>query len=242
MSACRIAFVLIEKLLYIAEMPENYPDKRPEPSRAGRSVALIAKGIFMARDLITVGPKYFREAEYSTGLLEHSIVAPHLCYPDKKIGALVLKSAHAGQFISFDFDRPRHFPITSRDYDIQVREGSMLSVLPDTNQPASQKTPTFSMRNMPTDLMLSLDKRPLGELMDEGMLTKTTHEQAYEAAGAEEYIDGLRLRRVADTVVYQITPKGNSLINLTPDNGNSSPRRDEESAFEFAKVPGLLAH
>lgn len=223
-------------------MSENRAETQPGLSRTDRAIYVIAKGIATAAIVLKDGPGFLRDSEGLTGLLEKSIIAPQLCYPDETIGALVLKAATGGQFMGFDFERPKHFPQANPADNFQVRVGNLWSALPNPQQSVDQKTPTYTALTWPVEIGITFSKRPLAELIEKGLLNQTTHEQAYEAAGAEDYIDDLRLRRMADATVYQVTPKGNSMIALIPDAGERTPRQDEAKAFEFAKIPGLLAH
>lgn len=204
------------------------------------------KAVIKTAVFIHSGPEGLRRAkdpERTTGLLEGAILASRLCYPSKEIGSLVFRQAHAGQFLGFDFNRPLEFPMAAQREDFkQEHEGNLWGLMLDEVQgkPSSERTPTHLPNVFSIDHILSLDKRSTEALLDEGMLERVTHAEAYDRVGAGAHIPELRSRSVDTEYVHQVTPKGNALLRLVPDGGSSTPKPDP--AFEFAKIPGLLAH
>ena len=189
------------------------------------------------------GLKNVNDPEQAAGMVEGSIFASRLCYPNKKIGSLVYEQAGAGQLLSYDFKRPFEFPIAAKRSDFtQNGEGSLWSIIPES---VEQQAKHIRTRNNFINLfslehILSVDKRKPEDLIKGGFIERRTHEQAYEQVGMVEYIDGLRERSVADELVYQVTPKGNTLLALIPDSGTKTPKKEPE--LSWGRIPGLIAH
>ncbi len=190
--------------------------------------------------------KHLKDPEHTSGLIEGAVIADRLCFPAvEAAGELVLKQGSAGRWLGYDFKRPDEFPIAARRGTLlQEFEGQMLYAdLADrnTNDP-SHRTPTTPINVYSIDHILSISSPSLDYLTEGGFLVRRSHEQAYEIAGAVELIGGLRSRGVADLPVYQITPRGNSLIMLAPDGGDATPKEDRQPEFSPARIPGLLTH
>lgn len=187
--------------------------------------------------------KMIKDPEQRVGMLEGSIIAPRLCYPDAGIGSLIFEQAQAGQLLSYDFKRPEEFPLSVNSPTFsQISEGSLWISAPDSirDHPADKKTLIDLNYPLSIDNVLTADKRYPDDLVDEGMLIRTTHAEAYESVGATDYIDDLRARSVDREPVYQVTPKGNTVMHLMPDGGDTTPKTNPEP--KLAHLPGLLAH
>lgn len=66
------------------------------------------------------------------------------------------------------------------------------------------------------------------------MVARRSHELAYEAAGQEVWIDGLRSRGLAQDPVYQVAPKAHSLILMTKEDGKKTPKTKP------VRLPGMI--
>jgi hypothetical protein len=178
------------------------------------------------------------------GLCEGAIIAPRLCYPsDEAGGELVLEQAHAGQLLGFDFRRPEYLPKAAELPSFsQEFEGAshvfMADEVKDTD-PGELADVTYADFFTP-DVLFSFDKASIEALIDAGMIFPKSHENAYEEAGAEQHIDGLRARGVADKLVYQIAKKAHTLITLLPDSGDPTPKKEKSPVLE--RLPGIPAH
>lgn len=197
--------------------------------------------------LMKYGGAVAKEMSPFTGLLEHAIIGKRLCCPDESIGALVLRYAAPGAFISYDITRASYLPATAASapnilFDTQA--GLLRSYLPPDvqEQPASVLTPTRHRGAMSYQVRKSFDTRTVDQLVQEGLIVGCTQQEAYERAEASEYIDDLRRRGTANEPVWQVTPKGNSLITLVPDD-NNYPVTDSARRLSLAPflAPGLLA-
>ena len=87
---------------------------------------------------------------------------------------------------------------------------------------------------------MTIDKYPIEKLIGEEVLRAVSLAEAYDVAGLGDHIEGLERRRLADSNVYQVTPKGNTLLDLQKDSGDPSPKRELKKSL--VTVPGLLAH
>lgn len=86
--------------------------------------------------------------------------------------------------------------------------------------------------------LLSFDKPSVDMLTEAGLVELTTHGQAYENVGLYgRYGKELGMRRVEDDPVFQVTPKGNTLIHIIPESGDPEPKEAPQKIFEW--LPGL---
>lgn len=100
------------------------------------------------------------------------------------------------------------------------------------DKPADARTPVGALDLMDIDHFYSLDRASPEELVEVGILTPTTHEEAYRAAGLHDrYGEDLARRTMPEEQVYTITPKGNTLVVLMRDGGDSAPKEDPEPTF-----------
>ena len=151
--------------------------------------------------------------------------------------------AGAGQYHAYDFLRARFFPETANRWPSPPEDdGILMALIPDgiANQPEDERTELTYAEWFDPDLVFSLDRPGVERLCELGMLARRTHEEAYERVGASQWIGDLRARSVADKPLYQVTPKGHTLIKLTPDGGDTAPKQKRQFAID--KVPGIFAH
>lgn len=152
------------------------------------------------------------------GLCEDAIFAPRLCYPsDETNGSLVRGDARADQYLAYDFKRPNFFPLANVDPDFTIEsEGILYGVMHKGVLARSKDDPSrFSLAKwLSADMLLSTKFVDIETLVSEEMVVRRTHEEAYEIAGATNYIDDLRSRGMATLPVHQVTPKGHSLVLL----------------------------
>lgn len=228
------------------ESDQNIKDYFGRHKLIKRATEFVLRGALDIDAFLTDGPEGLRarrDPARMSGLLEGTILAPRLCFPDEVDDTLIFERAGAGEWLSYDFNRPLEFPKSSeRDDFYQTKEGVLWAYMPESmkEQPASQKTPLRIITHHTLDFLADFDKRSPQTLAEEGFLLRTTHAEAYERVGATEYIDGLRARSVDKESVYQVTPKGNSLLWLLDDDGDPTPK--EEHQLELSRIPGLLAY
>lgn len=189
------------------------------------------------------GPKRtmrMRDPQYVGGLCHGSIIAQPLYYPTETKDVFNYDSADAGRWMGYDFLRHNKFPLTPEDKLRRLRKGRLIAYLLEDikdNEP-DEKTRAGSLR-FDIDSLLCMDSHTPDQLVTHGMLALTNYRDAYKAVGREQDIPALESRSLADDPVYQVTPKGNTLVVLMPDGGQSSSRRDTESAPAFNMIPGL---
>jgi hypothetical protein len=172
------------------------------------------------------------------GFIEGSILDYKLCYPDETTGQLLYKQADAGRLLGFDFNRKAEFPIAAKQREIvSFSEGRLFGMCVEhvKDNPVDQRTPVDFVNIFNIDHVLTLDTYNPNELVDLELLTRKTYLTTYDEAGlATKYATDLRSRGLADEKVYQVTPKGNALLHLTPDSGDAKPKEEPESSFELA--------
>ena len=178
------------------------------------------------------------------GLSEDTILGHRLCKPEPYKNFLLYEQAHGANVLAYDFHRPELYP-ESRDTrwaNPDRGEGGIAAFIPDgiEDAPDDVRTDiTFSEKLSP-DYILNFDKPGIEKLRELGILARRSHEQAYEVAEQEIWIDELRSRGIAKDMVHQVTPKGHSLIYLTRDGGDPTPKKEPQ--LELARLPGILAH
>ena len=178
------------------------------------------------------------------GLCEGAVLANCVYHPSPEAnGEIMAHEAGAGQYHAYDFLRARFFPETANRWPSPPEDdGILMALIPDgiANQPEDGRTELTYAEWFDPDLVFSLDRPGVERLCELGMLARRTHEEAYERVGASQWIGDLRARSVADKPLYQVTPKGHTLIKLTPDGGDTAPKQKRQFAID--KVPGIFAH
>ena len=176
------------------------------------------------------------------GICVDGMIGQRVCYPDDEAGGqLMVHRADNAAYISYDPRRPTQFPVGEKHGNpSMVKEGALVAFMVDGLE---HKQPDDLTLLMPHDwispeILYSVDKPGLERLIELGMLARRSHELAFEHAGMEQYIDDLRARSMHDEIVYQVTPKGNTLVTLEPDGGKRTRQPDAKPA-PF-KVPGLI--
>ena len=179
----------------------------------------------------------FHDQEKSRGLLQGSIIGPTLCYPEPATHELIYRRPDTSAWVGFDFLRPAVF--MDRPTVRQVWEGTLAGAHIDEvrENKAEQETPTDIFDHGYVMHTLAKAPRQALELVVLGMLRQTTYLEAYDEVGlAEAYGSGLKQRGLADEPVYQVTPKGNTLVFLDP------VKEVAQSPWAFAgRMPGRQA-
>ena len=122
----------------------------------------------------------------------------------------------------------------------QLFNGSLGAFLADEMQDKSKEEPTpVGMLNLlDVDHVLSFDIYTPDQLIQQGMLEKSTYGDAYQSLGIyKKYMEELGTRRLTEEPLFQVTPKGNTLIVLLPDFGERAPKEDTQTSPVF--IPGL---
>lgn len=202
--------------------------------------ATIKTNIFMQHG--PEGLRLLKDPEQMSGLIEGAILGPKLCYPDPNIGALIYKSAQGGLWLAHDFKRPEEFPSASKKRGVELNsEGKLFGFMLDEvrSNDAEDRTPIGKLSLLSLDHLLTFDSYTAAELVGEGMLRATTYREAYTQVGLSEYVPDLESRSLAEDKVFQVTPKGNTLVGLLPESGSASPKRSPQFESRLAPVRGL---
>lgn len=166
----------------------------------------------------------FLDLESRTGLLEKSIIGNPLIHPMGKENTLKNSSVTAGKYASWDFDRTAKFKKKNPE---QYAEGTLFAFfMPGiTDFKSSTYTPIGYADYLSLDIIY-FRKTNIKELEKIGYVREISNKEAFENAGIlHQYEKGLTLMRAIDKKVFQITPKGNSLVYLTNPMGEKLPEK-----------------
>lgn len=232
--------------------PNESKENEPKPSAQeslrqsvlGRSAVRISimlenMAMLMRRD---ISWEELKDPESKTGLIEGAILGGSLLIPDEDQENIIYKQAAPGEFMAYDFNRPREFPKTYKKYNYSLdEEGSPFAFPIDEVKDSSpdQLTPTGLFRLFTADHALTFVKPTLEELIESyGFVAPTTYEEAYDAAGLyDEFAEDLASRNHARQQIYTITPKGNTLVFLGGGDSPTPPKEDPQ--FEPAFAGGI---
>ncbi len=174
--------------------------------------------------------RFFFVRRERIGFLEDSIISPDLYHPNSEDTSLELSSADAGRWIGYDFHRPEELGWKNKDTGKQKSEGRLgvFDLYEVTGNSPDTYTPTMLLNVFDLEHLLHVDFMPLEEVLEKGYLRETTYHQAYERVGLwEKYRQGIVLAGLADTQIYTVTPKGNSLVFLSKDGGTKVEKPKE---------------
>jgi hypothetical protein len=185
----------------------------------------------------------FREAlkrNNRIGMLNGSIIASKLWRPSSDGTDLEYHESTPEELLGYDFRRPEELKTRRKKEERQHFEGK-LKVLDFDREgkiPADKATATgvydwFDLEYFPKFRLLSV-----AEATKKGYIKKTTYREAY----GEFYLDGKysqALLEVGDQIVYQVTPKGNSVVFLSESRKDSfePPRRRKRRRIVFNIFP-----
>lgn len=230
----------------MAERPKNFwGEEEGMSKKIDRWLVNTALRILSVTDS---GANNLRHLELSIlGMCEGSIIGHQVCHPSEEAnGQLIISRGSSGQMVGYDFKRPSYFPyLNSGSFDVQSYleyEGKIMGFMPPgimDKDPDELCDITFA-DTIGFDAIASLDKPTLEELIDNQLLHPRTHEKAYEAAGIDRHIDGLRARGMSNQIVYQVARKAHLLLRLEPDEGERPPKKAPKLVLE--RAPGLFAH
>ena len=176
------------------------------------------------------------------GFYKGAIIENPLLHPQENEW-INLTQAQPGRYAGYDFLLPEkftQFDKETRERFTPIIEGRLGAFVLDQiidNEP-DDETPNgfFSLTNF--DQVLSIDFLSPQQLLELGMLRQTSYQEAYKKVGLyDKFGEELKARRVAEDPVYQITPKGNTLVVLFPDSGRPNPRVEPETSLELAPIP-----
>lgn len=158
--------------------------------------------------------------EGRVGLLSQAILAPALYHPNPEMASLELSATEAGRWVGYDFRRPEVFGNKVIKNGRVKQAGKLLLI--DLEEYRDQNfTPSTVADLLLFRQILSLWSPDLDHFVNNGYIDETTYRTAYQRVGVwDKYGKYLELAGVANERVYQVTPKGNTLVFLEPNNGN----------------------
>lgn len=161
--------------------------------------------------------KAAREPDERLGLLEDSIIGNPLYYPfDEQ--SVIQGTMSAGEWMGYDFHRPYRLPVRRDGRALRQRqEGKIIAFMLSDLKGRPGHVPTSSTFFKPhvVDHALSFDAPGIEVLVAEEYVVPTTHIAAYRRAGVyERFAVELDAKGIGEEPVYQVTPKGNSLIHI----------------------------
>lgn len=176
------------------------------------------------------------QRKYRVGLLEDSIVSNNLYAPNEDKSSLENVTAEAGRMFAYNFHRRERLGVEGIPRRLW-KAGRLASCLPEelSNNPPEQYTPTFYIDLYNFFDVVNLDMPPLEDFINNSLLRETTYQQAYERVGLyEKYRRFLVLAGLEDKPLYQVTPKGNGLVFLFREFGESVRKPKESAALQSA--------
>ena len=184
---------------------------------------------------------FFRQTllsrKYRVGLLEDSILANELFFPNEDGTSLEKWNSALGRWFAYDFHETERLGI-KRKPSKYWKDGRLTTCLPNEikDNPPNQYTPTYYIDIIHLSDAIYLDFPPFEQILKDGLLQETTYRAAYEKVGLlNRYYRYLALENLLDQPIYTVTPKGNGLVDIMPDFGVSSKKPKEA----LAPVPVL---
>ncbi len=182
--------------------------------------------------------RFMLEREARTGLLEGSILANELYFPREDGTSIEHRVAVAGRWVAYDFNRPKEFG--RKGQGKQFRQGKLIAFpLEDIiHKDKEDYTPTNKLNIIDPLHFFQFEAPSIEELLKYGLAEEATYQQAYEEAGLwEQTKDFFMSAGLADRPVLKITPKGNGLVLIVDDTGETKPEpkglRQFKPAFGF---------
>jgi len=212
---------------------ESYTKNRIKRFIMNKLLKFVAGPTFVLTNPEFMGMLYNKE--FFVGLLEKSIIQNPLYIPSDN-GSLEKLEAKGWNFSGYDFDRISEF---GKDV-VSKKEGRIVSFLLDRikNNHKDVYTLTGILNIFDPIDVLTFEKPSVDYLIENGMLEKTTYQEAYSKTGLYGgYAKSMNILDISENEVYQVTPKGNGLMFLWPDGGDSSQKKKKikelRPAFEF---------
>ena len=177
------------------------------------------------------------DKEKRTGLLEDTILSPYLYHPNDEGTSLTKSEAKPGRWISYDFRRPKEFYPKKVP---QLDNGRIFAfVLPEViDNPTEKFTPTNLVNIFEITHILTVETPSISELVTYGYIKETTYGKAYEEAGTSGKFDKyLALNDLTNKQIYQITPKGNGMVFLATDSGETN--KEEQRIKKLVPLTNL---
>jgi len=160
--------------------------------------------------------RYMKDPANLPTLLEGSMISGKLLYPDQATGRLTYDQPKAGAWTGYDFNRSKEFPKDNPKRALQ--SGSLFGLHIDeiVGNAKDEKTPIGLVHLYRAEHAMHLLARyTMQDLRDIELVEEKSYSDAYKAVGLyERYAEDIHSRGLADTLVDQVTPKGNTLVGL----------------------------
>lgn len=196
-------------------------------------MALIGSGRYNLRN--SEVRRVFFDREAQVGLLEDSIFNNELFYPNQDETGFLHKSAVAGRYVGYDFNRPAEFGPKVKKRGTQLVEDGRLFMIPLNEimeNPVDKHTSTYLLNIYNIEHMALCQPANIDDLLGHGLVEQTTYKAAYDRVGLyNKYSASLALGDIADRSVYRVTPKGNSLVFLAKDFGEQKKLPDAKKVL-----------
>ncbi len=173
----------------------------------------------------------FFDNRTNRGLFEGSIIQNPLYTPNPDGETLKRYDAQvAGWWCGFDLKRRK------RKYDQEKYEGRLFTMI--LSEIKENKATTYT----PDDLLNPWNAYHIAHLecpsmqyaIDNGLVEQTTYGEAYRKLGIyEQYAQALEVTGITDEPIFQVTPKGNTLVAIRQPKGERKPtEKPQEQGLE----------
>ena len=212
-------------------------------SAAALGVRTLTELAVLKKDGFAEWRKWRRDTADIHGLTEGSILSAHLAHPAEE--GFVYEQAENGDWLGYDFNRPKDRVCRQRNGEMRLlcggRLGGFLIEAVKAN-PSDVRTPTRLLNLFDLTQIYSFDFMTGESATEAGLVMSTTYTKAYKAVGAyEQFADNLHELGVADEQVHQVTPKGNGLVFLVGEFGDTTPPKEApQRQRSFGLLPGII--
>lgn len=183
--------------------------------------------------------EFIFKREPKIGLLEDSIIGNNLYVPNNEESTLMLTQAPGGRYTAFDFHRPEEFGQKIKEKGRQRQTGMIITFpLPTImDNPPDKYTPTYTLNLFSLEHILHVDHPTLKDLETYGFVEQTSYGEAYQRVGLyKKYEKPLKIFGIADDPILRITPKGNGLVVLLPEDGSKSTNPVFQGLFRPTEI------
>ncbi len=170
--------------------------------------------------------KFLFERKYRVGMLEHSIFGNPILIPSEDGLSLSYETAPPGRWAAYDFHRRSEL---GKDVKDRGKGRIFCFLIEEVKHNSKNKyTPTYMLDILDFEHVIHLEFPNIEYLEKNGLVEQATYQDAFKRAGAyEKYASGITSLGIGDRIIYQVTPKGNGLVFLSPDTGKPVERRKE---------------
>ena len=211
---------------------------------------LATKGIFYATPLFLLFSEVGRERlkdpetwkklvkpERRIGMLEGAIISDSQYIPDIGNTNFTYESEKLGYWIGVDYLRVQELGRSSK----KISRGKFLSFPLEEveGKTGDEYTPTHLFDLFDPLHLFRLQNPTLDELVKDEFIEPTSYSDALRRVGQYEGLaNKIAITGIEDKEVYQVTPKGNSLIFLTKPMGDTKkrPKEDTTPVYERPQI------